>query len=50
VAYSQDKDILSQNSKDHPVITDSVFAKTGESPFKDRKGIGLPGKFFLDLI
>jgi len=50
VAYSQDKDILSQNGKDHPVITDSVLSKTGESPFKNRIGICLPGKFFLNLI
>ena len=50
MANSQDKDIVSQNGKDHPVIADSIFSKTGESPFKNRIGVSLPTKLFLNLI
>jgi hypothetical protein len=49
VADSENKDLVSQDSVDHPVIADAIFPKTRELSFEDRIGVSVLRKLFLDL-
>jgi len=49
VADSENEDLISQDSVDHPVIADAIFPKTCELSFEDWIGVSVLRKLFLDL-
>ena len=49
VADSENEDLISQDSVDHPVIADAIFPKTCELSFEDWIGVSVFRKLFLDL-
>jgi hypothetical protein len=49
VADSENEDLISQDSVDHPVIADAIFPKTRELSFEDWIGVSVLRKLFLDL-
>ena len=49
VADSENEDLISQDSVDHPVIADAIFPKTCELSFEDLIGVSVLRKLFLDL-
>jgi hypothetical protein len=49
VADSENEDLVSQDSVDHPVIADAIFPKTCELSFEDWIDVSVLRKLFLDL-
>jgi hypothetical protein len=50
IAYSENDDIGAYKGINHPVITNTILAKTSELPFEHRVRLRFPGELMLDLI
>ena len=50
IAYSENKDIKTQQGIDHPIVTDAILAKPGKLTLEHRIGFRLLDQFLLNEV